>query len=300
MRGVAGFDVVQFCKHRYHCGTRHTCHCRDEQNVGVIQPHKLCQEAHNDWEYNQFNARMQIQSHVFEHIREWHGCKQGTRYQNGDWRAERAEIVEKLRKCAICRGEQRSLCGNDIGLQKEQQNTNGAWNGAVVDKNLLWRELDVIAFAAEDENAPRPNKNIEHNHVKRAHKAADAVSENRIENREADESRICKYERELKHLGSVKVAFFHRSANEERHCCHQNVHSKANEEHLPSGSQIFLRELDVVQRPDNHHRLPDGDNEARERLGCFVVNDFGLAANITANHQEKERENDGEQSRKEI
>ena len=300
MRGVAGLDVVQLGKHRDHCRTRYTCHCGDEQNVGVIQSHNLCQQTKDDGEYNQFNTRMEIQSSVFEHIRKRHGCQQSTRYKNRDGRAERAEIVEKLRKCIVQRREKASRRRNDVGLQQEQKNTNGAGNCAVVDKNLFWREFDIVTLAREDHNTPRPNKNVEEYNVECPHKATDAIPKDGIKDREADEPCVCKHEREFKYFCSVKVAFPHRSANKERHCRHQEVHHKTDQEHLPSGSQIFLGKLDVVQRSNDHHRLPDGNDEARECLGCLVVNDFCLAANVAADHEEKECKNDGEQAREEV
>ena len=313
MGSVSRFDVVQLCQHRDGGCTGNTRHRGGEQNIDLhclrgkrfgeeikqYGERQLCEQAYDDREADQLDRGVQIQLGVRKHLRQRDGSKQCSRDQNRDGGAEIAEVGKETAE-RVQYGHQRAV-GWDVNesLAKENHDADRAGDGAVVEEDLFRRELDVVSAAREDHNAPRPKEQVEADNVKRAHKASDAVTEDRVENGEADESRIGKDEGKLEHLVLIGI-LFEQLTKEECHERHERVHDRTDYDDLPCDGDVRLVVFCLCQRADDHHRLSDRNDQLGKRLGGIVVDDTLFTAEITANHQQKEREDDGEQGKEEI
>ena len=95
----------------------------------------------------------------------------------------------------------------------------------------------------------------------------------------------------LKDLGAIQVLHF--ATDQKSRTGQHRVHDKADQGHLPGDIEVLGGILRVVQCCDDHHRLSHRNDQGGKPLGCHRVNNTDLAADIAADHQEKQSENDG-------
>ena len=113
----------------------------------------------------------------------------------------------------------------------------------------------------------------------------------RFHNGESDESRVGEDQGKLGDLALVQVT--EPFAKEKRQYGHEGVQNQSCTHDHETTGQIFIREIGLDQRGDDHHGLADLDDEGGETFGGHVVDDAALAGKKSARHQEKQRSDNG-------
>ena len=191
LRGISGLNVVELGKHGDSGGTWHACHCGCHKDVGFVESAKLCKQADQNGKRNQLERGVQIQTAIGQHFGECDGCKQCARDQHRNRRAEIAKIGHEF--------------SNRFGEYKDafeqiQYNSDGARDGSVIEECLLGCHANIFSSTCENDDSPRPKKEVERDHVECTHEAAFSLAKDRIENRESDKSAVGKYQGEFKNL----------------------------------------------------------------------------------------------------